>query len=240
MKKPKILIFDIETSAMQGDSWRRWETNLHHIRKYSGLLSFAYKWLGEDEIVCKTQVHRGEKKLTRLLLSLFNKADVVIAHNGKAFDIKKANAFFAIQNLNPPAPFAVVDTKQAAKTYFNFDSNSLDELAAMFGIGRKLPHPGYSMWLGCERGDKESWDLMEKYNKHDVYLLEEVYKRLRPHIMNHPNLRRILDPKSKDFGCPYCCSEHTEKRGTRATRMGAQQRRVCYDCRGWFLTRIEK
>jgi uncharacterized protein YprB with RNaseH-like and TPR domain len=196
MKKPKILYFDIETSSIIGDSWRHYDTHLHHMRRYSGILSFAYKWKGSKQVHCETREHQSEKVLLVKLRNLFNKADIVIAHNGKAFDVKKSRAFFLLKALKPHTPFATIDTRTEAKKWFSLDSNSLDNIADMLGVGRKLPHPGYSMWLGCERGDKDSWKLMRKYNQHDVVLLEGVFNKMKPWIIAAPQLtvKQALKP----------------------------------------------
>ena len=197
MRKPRILFFDVETTAIIGDSWRHYDTHLHHMRRYSGILSFAYKWLGSKRVYCETRQHQSEKRLLIKLRNLFNRADIVIAHNGKAFDVKKARAFFVMKGIAPHTPFAVIDTKTEAKKWFSFDSNSLDNLGDMLGVGRKIPHPGYSMWLGCERGDKASWEMLKRYNIHDVFpLLEGVFNKMKPWICAAPQvtLRQAIKP----------------------------------------------
>jgi uncharacterized protein YprB with RNaseH-like and TPR domain len=169
------------------------------MRRYSGILSFAWKWLGSKKVKCATIQNYPEKYLLLRLKKLFDAADIVIAHNGKAFDVKKSRAFMVMKGLSPHTPFAVIDTKTEAKKWFSFDSNSLDNLADMLGVGRKLPHPGYSMWLGCERGDKKAWKLMRKYNMHDVVLLEGVFNKMKPWIIASPQLtvKQALKPYGK-------------------------------------------
>lgn len=196
MRKPRILFFDIETTAIIGDSWRHYDTHLHHMRRYSGILSFAYKWSGQKRIAYQSRKRQSERSLLIKLRNLFNKADIVIGHNGKAFDVKKSRAFFLMKELTPHSPFAVIDTRTEAKKYFAFDSNSLDNLADMLGVGRKLPHPGYSMWLGCERGDKKSWEQLRLYNIHDVRLLEGIFNKMKPWIVASPQItvKQALKP----------------------------------------------
>lgn len=203
MRKPKILLLDIETSAMIGDTFRYYNDGpLAHIRKYSGILSFAYKWYGQKRIHFESQQGSTERKLIKKLKLVLDKADIVVAHNGKAFDIKKSRAFMVMKGIPPHSPFAALDTKTEAKKWFSFDSNSLDNLADMLGVGRKLPHPGYSMWLGCERGNAKSWALMKKYNKHDVSpLLEGVLDKMKPWIIATPQLtvKQALKPYGKSL-----------------------------------------
>jgi hypothetical protein len=123
---------------------------------------------------------------------------------------------------------AMVDTCEVARRYFSFDGNSLEDLADFFGIGKKLPHQGLDMWLGCMEDDPKAWREMRRYNSHDVVLLREVYKVLRPWIENHPNLAIIKN--SGRIGCPGCTSVNVKRDGIRPTASGVKQRMACKDC----------
>jgi len=48
--KTKILLFDLETSALLIRAWDIYETNALEIVEQSHLLCFAYKWLGEKTV----------------------------------------------------------------------------------------------------------------------------------------------------------------------------------------------
>ncbi len=234
--EPKVLIFDIETAPNLGFAWAKWEQNIIENVKDWYLLSFAYKWLGEKEVHAYALPYfkdfykknpEDDERLVEKLWELMDEADIVIAHNGNAFDIKKANARFLVHGLPPPKPFKTIDTKLVAKQSFKFDSNALDELGRYLGIGRKLPHTGFHLWKGCMTGDKKSWDLMVKYNKQDIVLLEEVYLKLRPWMKSFP-IARV------DNGiCRHCESSYLQKRGFSYTKMYKIQRLQCYGCGAW-------
>ena len=239
MSKPKVLFFDIETAPNLAYVWGKYEQDVISFKEEWHLLSFAYKWLGEKEVHCLTMKgQRTDKKLAKKLRDLFDKADVVIAHNGDAFDIKKARARFAFWNLKPPSQFASVDTCKVAKRYFNFNSNRLNDLGEYFQIGQKVKHTGFDLWLGCMRNDSASWKLMEKYNKQDVALLEKVYTKLLPWMERHPNMALLSNLPEK--GCPKCGSIKVVKDGIRANSMTLQQQWKCKSCHGYYLTRLKK
>lgn len=242
--KTKILLFDIETMANLSWVWGKYEQNVIAYEKEWYMLSFAYKWLGESKVTVKSlpdykgysRAKNDDRALVKDLWELFDQADIIIAHNGNSFDIKKSNAKFIEYGLTPPSPYKVIDTKTVAKKYFKFNSNKLDDLGNILGLGRKIDTGGFELWLGCASGDKKSWDLMCKYNKQDVILLEKVYLRLRNWINNHP---RTSDSPISEV-CPNCGGTHLQKRGFLLNKTTKLQRWQCQDCASWHSTSIKK
>jgi DNA polymerase elongation subunit (family B) len=233
----KILIFDIETSANLGWVWGKYEQNVIEFKQEWFILSFAYKWYGERKTHVRAlpdyktykRSKTNDKELVKELWELFDEADIVLGHNSDRFDIRKANARFVEHGFTPPAPYKTIDTLKAARKYFNFNSNKLDDLAKKFGIGAKVHHAGWKLWEGCMNGDEKSWNTMKRYNKGDVTLTEKIYKQLRPWMHNHPNIN-IVDDKAG--ACPACGSTKMQKRGYGYTQLGKYQRYQC-QCGKW-------
>lgn len=240
MKRPRILLYDIETRPNLGYVWGKWEQNVIAYKEEWDILCVAYKWLGESKVHSVTRDAAGtDRGIALKMKELFNEADIIIAHNGDSFDQKKVKARMVFHKLSPPKRVPSIDTRKIAKNQFAFNGNGLDELGQHLGLGRKVKHPGFEMWLGCMRGDLSSWRQMVKYNKNDVILLEKVYKRFLPWIQNHPNLSKLINPSLKR-GCPNCGSNFTAKRGIRANHRGLQQQMTCTDCKTWFLLPYRK
>lgn len=170
-----------------------------------------------------------DRKLVKELWHLLDKAEIVVAQNGDAFDLKKINARFAYHKLPPPSPYRTVDTLKVARKYFAFSSNKLDHLGASLGLGRKLEHEGFPLWRRCMLGDKKAWKKMKAYNKQDVLLLEKVYFRFLPWIKNHPNLNTYSDSTV----CPKCGSKELLKRGYQFNQTTKYARIQCKSCGGW-------
>lgn len=239
MKKPRILVYDIETSPNLAYVWGKYEQNVIEYVKEWEILSVSWKWLGDKNPHVKTQSNYrsiGDLGLCKTILELFNKADIVVAHNGDKFDQKKVRARLVYWDLEPPAPFVSIDTCKVAKKYFKFNSNKLDDLGEHLGLGRKTRHSGFSMWVGCMAGNKKSWAEMAKYNKQDVVLLEKVYLRMKPWMDNHPSVA-LLEGHT---GCPNCGGTSCIKKGLRATHRTLKQQWVCKDCRAWHLTPVRR
>lgn len=236
--KTKILLFDIETFANVAYVWGKYEQNVIDYEKEWYTLCFAYKWLGDKTTKAYSlpdfDLYKKDKSNDKLLIqemwNLFDKADVVIAHNGQSFDVKMMNARFAFHGLTPPSPYKIIDTKLVAKRYFRFNSNKLDDLGNYFGLGRKIDTGGFDLWLGCLHNDPLSWSKMVKYNKQDVTLLENVYLKLLPWITNHPN-RNLYE--GTGMCCPNCAGDNMGSQGFKMSRTGKRQQWRCRDCGAW-------
>ncbi len=236
--KPRILLFDVETTPLQAWTWERYETNVISVEQESYLLCYAAKWLDGPIFAKALPDFPGYKKnptsdlaLVKSLWSLLDEADIVIAHNADQFDVKKANARFSHHNLSPPSPYRTVDTLKIARKLFKFSSNKLDDLGEHLGFGKKIK-TDFSLWKGCMDGDPKAWQQMLRYNKRDVDLLEKIYKHFLPWIPNHPHLLDGL----KD--CPNCSSTNLQRRGLGMNRLGKYQRVQCMDCSAWSNIRI--
>lgn len=243
-KNLKILIYDIENTPTVVTTWGLWEQNAIETLEEWYLLSYAYKWLGEKETHVVTlsdfknysKDKKNDKDLCISLHKLFNEADIRIAHNGDEHDEKKTNARFIFHGLTPPSPSKTIDTKKVAKRYFKFNSNSLNNLGTYFKLGNKVENNGIKLWRGCMEGDKKSWDLMKKYNKQDVVLLEKVYLRMLPWMNNHPNIALM---NGERIACPNCGSKKMQKRGTAVSRTAIYQRWQCLEDGSWHQSPLK-
>ena len=211
---PKILILDLETAPMKAYVWRRWKENISLEQTISEwfMLAWSAKWLYSPDIygeVLTPEEVRGEddSRITMSLYAMVNKADIIVAHNGKHADIPWMNSRFIINNLQPPKPFVTIDTLEIARKQFGFSSNKLDALAGYFNIPHKL-HTDFALWKECMEGKQQSLDYMLEYNKMDVKILEEVYIKLAPWIKGGPNMNVYLN--SEIPICANCGSEAIE------------------------------
>src|SRR5579872_2275261 len=142
--KPKILLLDIENTPNLGYVWGKWQQDVVGFVQEWYIISYAYQWIDENKVYAKSlpdfakqfkKDPTDDKKLLETLWELINEADIIIAHNGDEFDIKKINARFALHGMTPPAPFKTIDTLKMARRYFNFTSNKLGDLAKFLGVG---------------------------------------------------------------------------------------------------------
>jgi uncharacterized protein YprB with RNaseH-like and TPR domain len=186
----KVLIFDIETSPLESFHWGLWDQNiaLNQIKKDWHIMSWAAKWLDEKKVMYQDQRDvkdiTNDKKTLEGIWKLLDEADVVITQNGKSFDVKKLNARFIMNGMQPPSSFKHIDTKRLATKHFGFTSNKLEYMAEKINKKfKKSSHKkfsGLSLWTECLKNNKAAWNEMKKYNIIDVLTTEELYHNLIP------------------------------------------------------------
>jgi hypothetical protein len=85
--------------------------------------------------------------------------------------------------MAPPSPVKDLDLMSVTKANFLFPSNKLDYVAQKLGVGAKVKHSGFKLWINCMEGDAKSWVEMKKYQIQDVNLLAELYEILTPWLV---------------------------------------------------------
>jgi hypothetical protein len=230
-KNVRILTLDIEWRPMQSYHWGLWDQNIGivQIADDGGLLCFAAKWLGSKDIIFSSE-NDGHEVMVRRAHALLSEADVVITYNGDRYDIKKLNSEFLLAGMAPPRPFKSIDLVKTNKARFDLPSRKLDYLVQRTGVGAKVKHQGFELWLGCMAGDPDAWKLMEKYNRGDVTVTEKAYLRLLPWITNAPHLAMFT---RDGRACPYCGSKKLKRAEFTHTLVQSYQLYECENCGGW-------
>lgn len=227
----KILAIDIETRPSLAYVWKLWDENvsLAQLVESGEMISFAAKWIGVDGIEFRSVYHDGKKKMVNRVWKLLNEADAVLHFNGKKFDVPHIQREFLEAGLNPPAPFKQIDLLSTCRTQFRFPSNKLEYVVKQLGLGTKVKHDGFELWLRCMNKDKDAWELMKQYNINDTELLEELYEILRPWIKVHPSHAALTG----EHVCPRCGKDDLILRGFTILTTGKYQRYECKNCGGW-------
>jgi DNA polymerase III epsilon subunit-like protein len=215
VSKCKILLFDIETYPFLAYSFNKWQTNISDgfIVHDWGMLCWSAKWLFSDEVMSdkmtqKELIARDDKRISKSLWNLIDEAEIIIAHNGVKFDIKKMNTRFLQYEFGRPSPYQVIDTLQVVRRKFAITSNRLDYIAKdFFGIEGKL-QTETGLWRKCMDNDFKALKFMSEYCDQDVRVLEDVYLKIRAWVSPHPNLA-LLSVSNND-GCPVCLSGEKE------------------------------
>lgn len=235
---PRIALFDIETAPILGYTWEMFDANVIHVVQPTYMLCYSIKWLGQKKIktrrLCDYPGYDENKTCDRALSEELHadmsQCDLIVAHNGDSFDLKKSNARFIVHGLQPPPPVKSIDTLKIARRHFKFDSNKLDNIGRYLKVGCKTPNMSKDVWLGCIAGDMRAWNKMGRYNAQDVRLLEAVFSRVAPWYSSHPNLPVYSD----NSGCPVCQSHNVQMRGFNVAKTRKTQRFQCRDCGHWY------
>jgi len=242
MTEARILTLDIETAPYEGYFWDIWEQNIgiEMITKEWSILSYAAKWLNSPKMIYDDAYGRGSKQirndkhLLKGLHKLLDEADIVVAQNGKKFDVRKINARFLMEDYKPYSPIKIVDTHLECKQLAAVTSTRLAWLSKYFSDVEKLQHkefPGFEIHKECLAGNSAAWRELKKYNQVDVIATEQVYLRLRPWIAKHPNVGTYAD--TVGAVCPKCGHGHLVKRGFAVLQQGRYVRMQCMGCGGY-------
>lgn len=228
-RKPKILLWDLETSFITAATFSLWPNHIPHdnILSEAHVICGAWKWLGKEKVYGKATYDDNDEHVLKALHQAISKADVIVGHNGDKFDMKMFNMRLIKHGMDPLPPVLQVDTLKAAKKHFRFTCNRLDYLGKFLDCGGKQ-ETSKGLWLKALQKDRKAIKEMLEYNKRDVELLEEVYLKLRPFMTNHPNYNVLVE--SDVPLCPNCGSINLHKHGRRTTRVAARQRYRCHDC----------
>lgn len=238
----KRYLFDIETAPMVMSGFVRWNANIAYeniLHDWSILCWSAIDYDTGEIIQDSTHLHpqyfnedpRNDYGVCYTLWQLFNNADVLIAHNGDKFDIKKTRARLAAHGFRPPRRAQQVDTLRIARSQFAFTSNRLGDLADTLGCKISKGEPSKGLWQRCTQGDVASCKEMLAYNLQDVYVLQDVFRKLMPWAPSTRVHRIYCNPA--DLQCPACGSHNLIKQGYHTNGRG---RVSCKDCGRWSLT----
>lgn len=239
-KKSRVLFWDIETSlqpvAIFQLSHQDW-IDPSSILQERYVICAGWKWEGENKIhtVSVLDDPKRYKKdphddyhVIKTLHQVLSEADVIIHHNGDSFDKRYVDTRILVHDLPALPPIASVDTYKVAKTRFYLNSNKLDYIGRLLGVGKKKKTSS-GLWMRVLQGDPKAVEEMVRYNKQDVTLLEDVFLRLRPYIASHIN-RELFG----DQGCPRCGSRKIQSRGVHRAISRIYRRWNCQGCGGWF------
>ena len=229
----RILFIDLETSPITAHTWGLWQQNISikQIVESTQVICFGARWMDQKKVIFKSVHHDGKMEMLKELHALMDEADAIVGWNSKGFDHKHIRREFLEAGMLPPSPAKDIDLMLEVKRNFRFPSNKLDYVAQRLGVGAKVQHTGFDLWLGCMAGDEKSWKMMKKYQIQDVNLLLELYDKLLPWI-KHPSV-----PAHKDIegeACINCGSHNIKRRGYEVLNTGKYQKFQCNECGKWM------
>ena len=233
----KLLHLDIETAPNEAYVWgaRNDFIPSDRIKETSRVMCFAHKWEGDRGVGFVSEWEHGKKELIDTAHALLCDADAVVTYNGNRFDLPVLNREFLLNGLTPPEPYHSIDLYRTVKREFRFTHNKLDSVCKEMGLGEKVKHPGFSLWVDVMNGVEKAQRTMERYNKQDVRLLPKLYKALLPWIRNHPNHALFFETDRPV--CPNCGSHHMTKQGFKKTKTQIYQQYKCGSCGTWSRDR---
>lgn len=165
-----VALFDFETITLHAD--------------YGELLVGAIKPYGKTPIVVfQREPNSTDRNLAVAIRDELEKYDIIVSFNGKMFDIPFLNTRLMYHDERRKAPQFHLDLYWIARNLFRMTSNSQASLAKFFGFEEQkldIPQP---VWARAQAGDPKSMSLLVKRCTSDIKTLEEMFKKVKRHIM---------------------------------------------------------
>jgi uncharacterized protein YprB with RNaseH-like and TPR domain len=229
--KPKVLLFDLETTNLAANfgvilcgAWKELsERKIHHV---SVLDSPTFdKDPTNDRLVVKT------------MAEALSEADVIVGWYSQKFDFPFLQTRLLAHGMPPMPPIPHVDGWRIARYKMRLNSNRLASASAFLGVEEKTPLSG-PIWIKAAAGNRRSIKYVIEHCRQDIVVLEQVYRRIRPLSVAHPNTNVINDLAD---GCPVCGAVgRLQKRGWSIARVSRHQRYCCRECGAWSRGKPER
>ena len=239
----RILLTDIECAPAKAHIWGLFNQNigLSQILEDPRIMGFGAKWLGDKRVQWYSEYHQDRTTMLEKARSLLDEADIVVHYNGVGFDTPWIQGELARESIPAPSPFKQLDLYKIAKRNMRFISHKLQYVSGALVADSKVAHTGHQMWVDCLEGEgdiqRRAWNMMRRYCKQDVALLEPLFHKLQPYFPASVNLA-AYDPEGPDLACQKCGSaEFLGQRGYAYTAQRAYPQHYCYPerggCGGW-------
>lgn len=222
--KPVIYIFDTESSDLYATwgsilcfTWMEPHETKAHILRISDYAQFK-----NDPT--------DDKALCAGIKAQIEKADMLFGWYSVRHDIPLINSRLIYHGLAPIAPIAHVDGWRIAKYQLCLPGNSLKMVSSFLELPEKTAIQP-NIWKRARAGHLPSLKYVYEHGLQDTIVTKEVYLRMLPLILHHPNVHQI-----KDFskGCPKCgVVGQMRPKGFGYAEKRAYQKFVCRSCGGW-------
>ena len=220
----RILAYDIEASSLSAD--------------FGIVLCVGFKEVGNGNKAevynildySKGDLIKAEKELLKDVSSRLLDCDVWLTHYGTWYDNLFINTRLLYHGLPIlPPNFAHLDTWKIARNRLKLRNNRLITISEFLGTKDEKNAIKPEQWIRALGGHKASMDYIVEHCRRDVLVLEEVYQKLKPLVLDHPN-KGLIDGRG---GCGVCGAEKLIKRGYHITRTRKYQRYQCQGCGAW-------
>lgn len=177
----KRLFFDIETSPCIGWFWRpsyRTRLSYDNVIEDAKIICISYKWQDEDKVyTLNWGKQKDDKKMIKKFVSIMEKADEIVGHNGDRFDIPWIRTRALYHGIENVPRWKTLDTLKSVRSNLKLPSNRLDAIGRYFGLGEKIKVDG-ELWKNIVFEDGSRMDEMIDYCEQDVLLLQAVYEKI--------------------------------------------------------------
>lgn len=247
-RMPRVLYFDLETRMATVEkqvyslkNYSQYE-NYKNVKEPVKIVCMAWQWAHESHVQSVSVLNDPERfandptddtYVIGILLSLIEKADCVIAHNGDKFDLRMLRTRAIELGFKPFVEPASIDTLKIARKEFMFLSNSLGYLAKTLGVDEQKGQA--PSWEDVWKSDPDVIRECARYCRQDIRTLREVAKILVPWRKNGVDLGRFVHGLEPEICCRNCGSLNIKMLTNTVKKNRSEYQAVkCKDCHSVF------
>lgn len=214
-----VLIFDLERMKGRAEvefwdlgDFKNRRIHADDVTLWPRTICASWNWYEKDTVEFAAEWGKGGRDgMLRRLWSLFDKAQIVVGHNIKAFDTKKLRSEWRDLGLPPPSPFKQVDTLTIARREFGDESKTLDALCKRMGLVSKVDRYDVEVARAALAGDRAAQRQLRDYNAGDVAANKGLYDVIRPWDASHPH--SVIGTVDDRHTCNSCWTDNLEPNG---------------------------
>jgi uncharacterized protein YprB with RNaseH-like and TPR domain len=125
----------------------------------------------------------NDRELVKQTNALVRAHDIVVAHNGKGFDLPFLRTRAMKWHLEPLSEPKLVDPLKVAWNKLRLQRNRLGSISDILGLADKKTPLDMSVWMDAAlNGTKASMDLIVEHCEADVRVLSGVLEHVKPFI----------------------------------------------------------
>lgn len=172
----RIAMWDLETTDLKGLMGRILCCS------FKPLDGEVYTYRGDDKPY-KGRSKIDDSKLCIAIRDELEKYDLIVAHNGRMFDIPFLNARLAKAGERPLNTHFVMDPRWFLNSgAMRIGSAKLENAQKFFNLGEAKTPISWEDWQKASMGDREAMDQVVIHCEQDVKVLEELYWHVLPYV----------------------------------------------------------
>lgn len=175
----RILGWDLECSSLSGMMGR--VLCCSFIPLIQGREGEPYTYRGDGKEYRNQRDIVDDSKLVVAIRNELERADLIVAHNGKLFDRKFLNARLLKAGERPLRPIFFIDTMWVIRSHMRISSKLINVQQFLNLPDEKTPIT-WDNWARAGAFDKKAMDEVVEHCEMDVRVLEHAYWRLLPFV----------------------------------------------------------
>lgn len=131
----------------------------------------------------KRGVRGNDREMVKKANEVIRDHDIVVAHNGRFFDIPFLRTRALVHRLAPLHDMVIVDPVRVARNKLRFQRNTLQRMLDTLGIAEQKTPLDLSVWMDVlHNGNPDAMDTIVEHCEADVRALSGLLPFVRPFI----------------------------------------------------------